>query len=46
MDNHSTFFISNLRDWPVDNLQNKWKIASPFPWDCIFGVAVGIVSLA
>ena len=40
MENHSTFFNSNLHDWAVDNLQNKWKIESPLPWDCIFGVAV------
>ena len=40
MANHNTFFNSNLRDWIVGNLQNKWKIASSLPWECIFGVAV------
>lgn len=38
--NHNSFFSSILRDWITGNLQNKWKIASSLPWDCIFGVAV------
>ncbi|KAL9437050.1 hypothetical protein AB3S75_022984 [Citrus x aurantiifolia] len=38
--NHNSFFSSTLRDWIAGNLQNKWKITSSLPWDCIFGVAV------
>ena len=40
MAKHSSFFNSNLHDWIAGNLQNKWKIATSPPWDCIFGVAV------
>ena len=40
MASHSSFFNSNLRDWIAENLQNKWKIGSHPPWDCIFGVVV------
>ncbi|KAH9786561.1 putative ribonuclease H protein [Citrus sinensis] len=38
--NHLSFFQSTLRDWITANLQNKWKIASPSTWECIFGVAI------
>ena len=38
--NHLYFFQSTLRDWIIANLQNKWKIASPSTWECIFGVAI------
>ena len=40
MANHSSFFNLNLRDWIAGNLQNKWKIISSPPWECIFGVTV------
>ena len=40
MATHNAFFNSNLREWIAGNLQNKWKIASSLPWDCIFGVVV------
>ncbi|KAH9666802.1 putative ribonuclease H protein [Citrus sinensis] len=40
MATHNAFFNSNLREWITGNLQNKWKIASSLPWDCIFGVVV------
>ena len=38
--NQISFFQSSLREWTITNLQNKWKIACPLPWECIFGVAV------
>ncbi|KAH9722322.1 putative ribonuclease H protein [Citrus sinensis] len=34
------FFQSNLRAWVAANMQNKWKMDSKLPWDCIFGVAI------
>ncbi|KAH9750393.1 putative ribonuclease H protein [Citrus sinensis] len=37
---HLSFFQSNLRAWIAANMQNKWKIDSELPWDCIFGVAI------
>ncbi|KAH9666643.1 putative ribonuclease H protein [Citrus sinensis] len=37
---HLSFFQSNLRAWMAANMQNKWKIDSELPWDCIFGVAI------
>ncbi|KAL9414398.1 hypothetical protein AB3S75_042799 [Citrus x aurantiifolia] len=38
-DYHS-FFHANIREWIVTNLQNKSKLVSHIPWECVFGVAV------
>ncbi|GAY58401.1 hypothetical protein CUMW_186750 [Citrus unshiu] len=36
--NQLSFFQSSLREWTIANLQNKWQIACPLTWECIFGV--------
>ena len=35
-----SFFHASLREWIVTNLQNKSKLVSHIPWECVFGVAV------